>query len=170
MTSYGFRVYGIPAPQGSKIPGVSSKTGKMFVREQSGKTLTTWREDVKRAALTARGVSDPQPNPSDLAVGSLIDHVAQIPTLTGAIRLGIQFYMPRPASVKVAKRPLPVVAPDLDKLVRGVGDALKAAGVYKDDAQVCSIQATKVYGTDEAQSSPGAWIVVSEIPHGKANL
>ncbi len=156
MTSYGFRVYGIPAPQGSKIPGVSSKTGKMFVREQSGKTLKSWREDVKNAALTARGV-----NPDD---GISAD--SQIPTLTGAIRLGINFYMPRPASVSVKKRPLPIVAPDLDKLVRGVGDALKAAGVYRDDAQVVSIQAVKVYGTDEAQSSPGAWIVISEIPNG----
>ena len=154
MTSYGFRVYGIPAPQGSKIPGVSSKTGKMFVREQSGKTLKSWREDVKNAALIARGVQDSRTNPEP------------IPTLTGAIRLGINFYMPRPASVSVKKRPLPIVAPDLDKLVRGVGDALKAAGVYRDDAQVVSIQAVKVYGTDEAQSSPGAWIVISEIPNG----
>lgn len=159
MTSYGFRVFGIPAPQGSKIPGVSSKTGKMFVREQSGKTLTTWREDVKQAALVARGVDDS---------GAMTTEA--IPTLTGPIRLGINFYMPRPASVKVSKRPLPVVAPDLDKLVRGVGDALKAAGVYKDDAQVCSIQATKIYGTDEAQSSPGAWIVISEIPSGLSVL
>lgn len=154
MTSYGFRVYGIPAPQGSKIPGVSSKTGKMFVREQSGKNLTTWREEVKQAALTARG----------------IDYGTPIPTLTGAINLRIQFYMPRPTSIPVKKRPLPIVAPDLDKLVRGVGDALRAAGVYKDDAQVCAIHATKVYGTDEVMASPGAWIVISEIPMGLTNL
>lgn len=159
MTSYGFRVYGIPAPQGSKIPGVSSKTGKMFVREQSGKTLKSWREDVKNAALVARGVDDS---------GAVTTEA--IPTLTGAITLRIQFYMPRPASVKVAKRPLPIVAPDLDKLVRGVGDALKAAGVYKDDAQICAIHATKVYGTDEAQASPGAWIVISEVPSGRTDL
>lgn len=168
MTSYGFRVFGIPAPQGSKIPGVSSKTGKMFVREQSGKTLTTWREDVKQAALMARGVQIP--DDSGLVAGPGIGGTPPIPTLTGAIRLGINFYMPRPASISIKKRPLPIVAPDLDKLVRGVGDALKAAGVYKDDAQVCSIQATKVYGTDEAQGSPGAWIVISEVPAGRTDL
>lgn len=160
MTSYGFRVYGIPAPQGSKIPGVSSKTGKMFVREQSGKTLTTWREEVKQAALAARGVPGHTPD----IVG------VPVATLTGAITLRIQFYMPRPASVTMKKRPLPIVAPDLDKLVRGVGDALKAAGVYKDDAQICAIHATKVYGTDEAQASPGAWIVISEVPTGRTDL
>lgn len=142
MSSYGFRVYGIPAPQGSKIPGVSSKTGKLFVREQSGKTLAPWREDVKQAALMARGEQD---------------------TLTGPIKLVIQFLMPRPASVSVKKRPHPTVAPDLDKLARGVGDALKQAGVYKDDAQVVVIQATKQYASDEKDLSPGAWIVVSEI-------
>jgi|SRR5688572_27762048 len=158
MTSYGFRVYGIPAPQGSKIPGVSSKTGKMFVREQSGKTLEPWRDAVKRAALTARGI-DPD-------TGEAIPGAKSIDTLTGPIRLGVNFYVPRPASVSVKKRPLPTVAPDLDKYLRGAGDALKAAGVYKDDAQVVSIQAVKVYGTDEAQSSPGAWIVISEIPNG----
>lgn len=155
MTSFGFRVYGIPAPQGSKIPGVSSKTGKMFVREQSGKTLTEWRQDVKHAALTARGI-DPetgQPNPG----------VSVIATLDGPIRLAVTFYMPRPASVSVKRRPMPTVAPDLDKLVRGVGDALKAAGVYGDDAQICEIKASKVYGTDETMASPGAWIVISQM-------
>lgn len=84
-------------------------------------------------------------------------------TLTGPIKLVIQFLMPRPASVSVKKRPHPTVAPDLDKLARGVGDALKQAGVYKDDAQVVVIQATKQYASDEKDLSPGAWIVVSEI-------
>jgi len=142
MSSYGFRVYGIPAPQGSKVPGVSSKTGKMFVREQSGKTLHPWRQDVKEAALMARGDQE---------------------TLTAGVKLQITFFMPRPASVSVKKRPHPTVAPDLDKLVRGVGDALKQAGVYKDDAQVLGIQASKVYASDDRELSPGAWIVVSEI-------
>ena len=144
MTSFGFRVYGIPAPQGSKIPGVSSKTGKMFVREQSSKTLRPWRQDVKEAAILA---------------------MADLPILTGPVRLHVDFYMPRPASVTPRRRPLPMVAPDLDKLVRGVGDALKAAGVYRDDAQICSIRATKYYATDDSNGSPGAWIVISEITY-----
>lgn len=142
MSSYGFRVYGIPTPQGSKIPGVSSKTGKKFVREQSGQRLTDWRNDVKEAALTARG---------DAA------------TIIGPVSLSIKFFMPRPLSVKPAKRPYPIVAPDLDKLVRGVGDALKAAGVYRDDCLIVSIQVTKQYADDDRERSPGAWIVVQEI-------
>lgn len=144
MTSFGFRVYGIPKPQGSKIPGVSSK-GKAFVREQAGEPLKEWRRDVKDAAIIARGGMD---------------------TLTGTIRLAINFLVPRPASVPEKKRPYPIVAPDLDKMIRGVGDALKQAGVYKDDAQVCVIQATKTYANDTADGSPGAWIVISEVPPG----
>lgn len=152
MTSYGFRVYGIPAPQGSKVPGVSSKTGKMFVREQSGKTLDKWRQDVKEAALVARGVQEPGLTQEPIA------------TFTGAVRLLVNFFQKRPASVPVKKRKHPIVAPDLDKMVRGVGDALKAAGVYRDDAQICEIRATKRYvDPDDPQDSPGAWIVVSEI-------
>jgi len=162
MTSYGFRVYGIPAPQGSKIPGVSSKTGKMFVREQSSKTLGSWREDVKQAALIARGVPDPQANPSDMINQGAYD-TAPIDTLTGPIRLTVNFLVPRPASVTIKKRPHPIVAPDLDKYVRGVGDALKQAGVYKDDAQIVVIQATKSYADDTPEGSPGAWIVITEV-------
>lgn len=163
MTSFGFRVYGIPAPQGSKVPGVSSKTGKMFVREQSGKTLSTWRKDVKDAALVARGVPDPSRDPGELAKEGASDDVP-IATITGAVRLVINFFHPRPASVPVKKRKYPTVAPDLDKEVRGVGDALKAAGVYKDDAQICEIRATKRYvNPDDPADSPGAWIVVSTI-------
>lgn len=117
----------------------------MFVREQSGETLTSWRTDVKDAAVAAR-----------------IAH-ADAPTFTGAVKLTINFFVPRPPSVKPDKRPYPIVAPDLDKLVRGVGDALKQAGVYKDDSQVVGIQATKSYATDDRERSPGAWITVTEI-------
>lgn len=160
MTSYGFRVYGIPAPQGSKIPGVSSKTGKMFVREQSGKTLDKWRQDVKEAALVARGVKYDITPQAD----GVTEVDAMIPTFTGAVRLLVNFFQKRPASVPVKKRKYPTVAPDLDKMVRGVGDALKAAGVYSDDALICEIRATKRYvNPDDPADSPGAWIVVSEI-------
>lgn len=141
MSSYGFRVYGKPTQQGSKIPAVSSK-GKKYVREQAGQRLKDWRTDVKEAALTARG---------------------EQPTITGPVKLQVTFFMPRPASVKPAQRPLPTVAPDLDKLIRAVGDALKAAGVYKDDCLIVGIQASKVYASDDKELSPGAWIVVSEI-------
>lgn len=143
VTSLGFRVYGIPAPQGSKNSGVSSKTGKSFVYEQSAKTLKPWREAITEAAIAARGNT---PTRSDCP-----------------IVVSIVFMMPRPVSISPKKRLWPHVSPDLDKMVRAVLDALQGAGVFKNDAQVVRIQAEKRYATDEVQFSPGAWITVAEI-------
>jgi Holliday junction resolvase RusA-like endonuclease len=42
----------------------------------------------------------------------------------GPVRLEVDFYLERPKTVKPEKRPLPIVPPDLDKLVRGVGDGI----------------------------------------------
>lgn len=142
--SVGFRVFGIPVQQGSKRPGQNSKTGKLFVREETGERLKTWRATVTEAALQAREAGGLQ-------------------TMSGAVRLDVHFFMPRPASISAKKRLYPQVAPDLDKLVRAVGDALKDAGVYKDDCLICSIQASKQYATDDLEKSPGAWVIVSEI-------
>lgn len=73
------------------------------------------------------------------------------------VELIVNFYMPRPASVK---RPVPSVAPDLDKLVRAVGDALAIAGVYTDDSRIVRISARKLY----AQGiEPGASISVRTL-------
>jgi Holliday junction resolvase RusA-like endonuclease len=68
------------------------------------------------------------------------------------VNILIHFYMPRP---KTVKRLLPSVPPDLDKLIRGVGDALTGV-VIKDDAQIVEISAKKEYGV------PGAWIQVTK--------
>jgi Holliday junction resolvase RusA-like endonuclease len=77
--------------------------------------------------------------------------------IDGPCELIVMFYMPKPASVK---RSAPSVAPDLDKLVRAVGDALAIAGVYTDDSRITRISARKLY----AQGiEPGASIVVKTI-------
>lgn len=149
MTSYGFRVYGIPKPQGSKIPGVSSK-GKPYVREQAGQKLKDWRSSVKEAALLARGADENN------------EGVAPIDTITQACAVQIQFLVPRPASVPESKRKYPSVMPDLDKMVRATLDALKEAGVYKDDSLVIKIWAIKQYAGDNLDASPGAWITVTD--------
>jgi len=73
------------------------------------------------------------------------------------VELIVNFYMPKPASVK---RSLPSVSPDLDKLIRSVGDALAIAGVYTDDSRIVRISARKLY----AQGiEPGATIEVRTI-------
>ncbi len=54
----------------------------------------------------------------------------------------VNFYMPKPASVK---RSLPTVSPDLDKLIRAVGDSLTDSGVVLDDSRIVRISARKLY-------------------------
>jgi Holliday junction resolvase RusA-like endonuclease len=77
------------------------------------------------------------------------------------VELIVNFYMPKPVSVK---RSLPSVAPDLDKLIRAVGDALAIGGVYTDDSRIVRISARKVY----AQGiEPGATIEVRPIRHAE---
>jgi Holliday junction resolvase RusA-like endonuclease len=77
--------------------------------------------------------------------------------IDGPCELIVNFYMPKPASVK---RSAPSVAPDLDKLVRAVGDALAIAGVYTDDSRITRISARKLY----AQGiEPGATITVKSL-------
>ena len=60
------------------------------------------------------------------------------------VKITISFFMPRP---KTVKRAYPSVAPDLDKLVRGVLDGLTGVA-YEDDGQVVQIHARKLYGAE----------------------
>jgi Holliday junction resolvase RusA-like endonuclease len=77
--------------------------------------------------------------------------------IDGPCELIVNFYLSKPASVK---RSSPSVAPDLDKLVRSVGDALAIAGVYTDDSRITRISARKLY----AQGiEPGATITVNSL-------
>lgn len=65
--------------------------------------------------------------------------------------------MPRP---KKPRFPVPAVAPDADKLCRGVGDALEAAGVIRNDSRIVHWDASKHYA-DEHQGT-GVHITIKE--------
>jgi Holliday junction resolvase RusA-like endonuclease len=77
--------------------------------------------------------------------------------IDGPCELNVMFLMPKPVSVK---RSSPSVAPDLDKLIRSVGDALAIAGVYTDDSRITRISARKVYALG---IEPGATITVKAL-------
>jgi len=61
----------------------------------------------------------------------------------GPVFVVVEDHRVRPKAAK--KRPKPSVKPDLDKIVRACLDVLVIGGVIRDDAQVCQINAWKVY-------------------------
>lgn len=61
------------------------------------------------------------------------------------VELVTEFYLPKPPTTKFREAPIGEGIGDLDKLVRGVGDAIKKARIYADDARVTRIIAEKFY-------------------------
>lgn len=120
-----FVVYGTPVPQGSMRAFMpKGKHGRPIVTSDNSK-LKPWRQEVSLAAIAEHA------------------HMAERHV---AVMVTMQFYFARPASAK--NRACMVVRPDLDKLVRGVFDALTGI-LYVDDAQIVEHTARKRYGTPE---------------------
>jgi Holliday junction resolvase RusA-like endonuclease len=69
----------------------------------------------------------------------------------------VAFYLPKP---KTVTRSLPSVSPDLDKLVRAVGDSLTDSGVVADDSRIVRISARKLYAEG---IQPGASILIKTL-------
>ena len=142
-------VLGTPAPQGSKEFKGMSRSGHAILAESS-KKVKPWRISIEWAASEALG-DCPRP------------------LFTSAVRVDVIYSFERPKSVP-KKRLYPLVPPDLDKLDRALGDALKIAGVVKDDALiVCGFRA-KAYcngpvpgRADVGMDVPGAVITVEAI-------
>lgn len=128
-----FTVFGNPAPQGSK-----RHVGRGILVESSP-ALKDWRLDVTMAARKAME--------------------GRLP-LEGAVAVALTFSLRKPTSMP--KKVLwPTKRPDVDKLARGVLDALTAGGVFGDDSQVVHLVADKCYaGTLGALDIPGVEITV----------
>lgn len=147
MTTIRFKVDGKPAQKGSMsaFPVMNKRTGQPIINPKNGmplinvtdnsKKTKSWQKKVRLEAQQAR-LDKP---------------------LEGPVVLVLRFYLERPKSVSVKKRPYPTVYPDLDKLIRAIGDALTQAKIYRDDAQVVDIISRKRYGV------PGVEIEVYEI-------
>jgi crossover junction endodeoxyribonuclease RusA len=115
-----FTVYGKPEPKGSTRSFQHAATGRV-VTTADAKGLKLWAYTVRSAAQERAGV-----------------------LLEGPVRLELGFFLTRPRSVSVRKRPYPTAKPDLDKLTRAVKDALTGV-LWQDDAQVVLLIAQKVY-------------------------
>ncbi len=79
--------------------------------------------------------------------------------LDGPVMLKLIFYLQRPKSLTPKKRPYPIVKPDLDKLIRAVGDGLKGI-IYAEDARIIRLVAGKFYC--EFGDTPRVEITVGE--------
>lgn len=147
--SVAFEVNGVPAPQGSKRAFRNPASGRIQ-QVESSKKVKPWRQDVQAAAEAAAG-----------------EHWR---TLDEPTRLVLVFYMPRPkghygtgrnAGTLRDSAPLrPAGVPDVDKLARSTMDALRNAGIYRDDARVVELIAFKLYADDRL---PGAYVQAGPI-------
>ncbi len=126
------RIYGDPAPQGSK------RVFNGRIVEASGNKLKIWRKAIAAACQ------------------NLVTEEHSL--LLGPVRVEVEFYLPRPASVTIKKRALPIVPPDLDKLLRVLLDGIgQSEVIWGDDSQVVQIEAVKLYADD---TEPGATVTI----------
>ena len=125
-------VPGIPATAGSRS-AFKTKDGRVIMAPASKKTKA-WIDSVRWFAMKA------------------FDH--QIPWI-GPVFLQAIFIMPPPKAhygtgrnagkLKPSAPNVHYGRPDLDKLVRAIGDALTGI-IYKDDAQISDLDSHKIYG------------------------
>lgn len=138
-TAIELRVYGVPAPQGSKTAFV--RGGRAVVVDGSSQTgrqkLSSWRAEVSREAQNERPAEP----------------------IVGPVAVSIRFYMPKPKSAPKGKVYCDK-KPDIDKLIRSTFDSMTGV-IYNDDSQVVSVTATKIYATPDTPS--GASIIVSPL-------
>lgn len=121
-----FTVYGKPEPAGSKKHVGRGKISDANPRAQ----------DYKNAVAAVAG------SQYDASTDGLLE---------GPLRLSVTVHVPRPKGHYGKKGLLPsaparpTTRPDLTKLLRGIEDALTGV-VWRDDAQVVSQHATKIFG------------------------
>jgi Holliday junction resolvase RusA-like endonuclease len=138
-----FHVLGTPVGQGR-----ITTYGKGRSVHSNAERLLPWRESVQHAAEDAIGTA-----------------VHPVFPLDGPAGLHAYFTMPKPKSAPKKRTTYPVTRPDLSHLLRAVEDALQAAGVFKDDAQLIDETTAKVYPGEHAQALhvPGVLIRVYSV-------
>lgn len=115
-----FTVFGLPQSQGSARAFLAG--GKPVITS-TNKNLGDWRRLVADGAQKYAQLFD------------------------GPVSLQLRFYLPRPKSTP-KKVYWPAKRPDLDKLIRAIGDALTGI-MWSDDSQICVIYAMKLYADEE---------------------
>lgn len=140
-----FTVTGIAQPKGS---------ARAFVPKK-------WAADAYRRGQAPRAIIT-QDNPRSKGWEQLIAEQAQTVVgdalFLGPVVLTVIFRLPRPISLP-KKKSHHTTTPDLDKLVRAIGDGL-AGVVFLDDKQIVDLHARKLYTRGAAP--PSARITVED--------
>lgn len=134
-------VPGIPVPQGSK----RAYNGRVVDSNQA--TLRPWRDTITTTAADALAQHPgdwPATAPMNVGCRFQFPRLAAHHTKRGTVRDNAPYYKP--------------TRPDIDKLLRAVLDALTAAAIWADDAQVVTVQAGKVY-----DGNPGLQLHITPI-------
>jgi crossover junction endodeoxyribonuclease RusA len=126
-----FTVIGIPQPQGSAKAYIR---GAHVAITHDNPKLRGWRQLVAEQAQS----------------------IASNGMFLGPVVLTVTFRLPRLPSIP-KRRVYPTVAPDLDKLVRAIGDGLTGV-VILDDKQIVALHARKIYTS--GTQPPSAHIVI----------
>lgn len=116
-------VLGTPVPQGSAKAFVVGKVKPHAVVTHDNDDTMPWRDSIRAHARKQVGPTIEYPRP----VG---------------VHVVTEFVMPRRASAPKHSTPKHTRKPDLDKLLRAVGDALTGV-VYEDDSQIVGWDASK---------------------------
>lgn len=138
-----FTVLGLPQPQGSKT--IVQQSHRAVIREDNPKTAP-WRSTVTARAHEAM-------NGRQLRSGPLrLRAVFVFPRPTGHFGTGRNHGRLKPSAPVYCR-----TRPDVDKLLRAIGDALTGI-VWRDDAQVVIVHAEKHYG-----EPPCVHVIVEEL-------
>jgi len=132
ITEFHVTVPGRPAPQGSK------KMGAYGQMRESSPYLPAWRAAVKAAVYAGYEVRGVRPE--------------DLPLFRGPVAMGVTFWLPGPARIDGP--------PDLDKLLRGLWDALTLARVWEDDSRVVEILWAKKVGAEALTNFTGADLTI----------
>ena len=160
------RVFGAPAPQGSKSFKGHAKSGRAILAESS-KKVKPWRMDVKAAA---EAYIDNAEQMRDVLTQALHRGIRQgdrfypFP-LDVPLRVCMTFTLPKPGSEPKRKQSWPMRKPDGSKLQRSTEDALTDAGLIRDDARIVEWGGAKRYPNEGLNSldRPGCVITIEVI-------
>lgn len=134
---------------------------RVISHEYNPDSADAWKDAVRKRVEDAWAVYKPDPVTGHRGVGRPRD------PLNVPLCCDLTFYMPRPKYMlenpfKYGRDAIPFDGrPDIDNLQKAVFDAMTEAGVWRDDALVCTGEVSKWYSGEGG--APGVRIIVETI-------